>query len=363
MYKILSPEFLKKYKTSDYIKIGNSFYLKNGIRPRGGVKDVKMATLWGPNGQKQLAESGSPLASQLSGQGWGLQKGTYGTSALKDLGVSDSTINSLTDDQKALFISVGKAVQAQFNANKTVPNTFTSADLDRIMNEARNDPSIDAFYQEHLRVGAEQLRRGIDAIKGDAEATKAYTERQQKTEQRQVTEGEAAAGRAFSGFRQQAEEKLAADQQSVLESSRRELRSRLESAGGSFEQTFGSDAFNAQNLPSINGERYTPIGGIAGSEASAREVDVQNRYQSNLQDETLTRGLETGSTVSPESNPDTGVVVGGPAAVSRPSTTRSSSRQRYESQGWRYIGTMSDVQAKRRAGKTVRLLEGRYYYR
>lgn len=211
-------------------------------------------------------------------------------SKLKALGLSDATIKNLTPSQQTMFLSLGEAITGQYNQNKTVPVVLTDADIAKLTVDAQNDPNINDFYKEQLRVGSDQFVKAVASLGGDYQAAKAENERQIPVQNKALAETEAVAGRAYSGFREQAQQKLKADQMSVIESSRRDLAKQLESAGSSFEQVYGTT-----NLPSTSidtgvpgfsqpaNTSYTPIGAVAGSQEQAKQADIATLTQSKEQ--------------------------------------------------------------------------------
>lgn len=351
-YQILSPADLKLYKSTEYEKLGDTYVLKAGVKPRGGVKTVQLATLYGPGGQKQVAVSGSTYATSLTDKGWGVTAGSYDVQVLRNLGFSDDTIKNLTDSQRNMFAALGKSITAQYDANKTVPPTFTAADLDRIMKEAQNDPNIDNYYKEQLRVGVSDFTRAVDSLGKDYNAIKAENERQFGFQRKDLSEAEAAAGRAYSGFREQAKTRLQGDQNNIIESSRRNLQKNVDTLGSSFEKTFGSSAVPGGPNLGLAGEAgadaaYNPTGGVAGTQENSRLVDTRQRYNDIIADETLSRGLGTG----------TGDVATPPTTTTTPGTSSAApstnTRAYWQGQGYVYVGTPAERDALIRQGKKV----------
>lgn len=263
---------------------------------------TKFATLYGPNDERHVVAVGSEEAKKLQGEGYGLSKGSYKekdsdhpapediNKELKDLGFSDSTINGLTDDQKHMFAAVGATIKSQYEANKVVPQTFTPEDLNRIFKEAQDDPNIKSFYKEQLRVGADDFTKAITSLGADYQAAKEENNRQFGFQTKELTESEAAAGRAYSGFRAQAQTRLKSDQNSIIESSKRQLQKELQGIGSGFEKTFGSDQL--KGLPtSVDGISYTPTGNVAGAMEQQRLADIRQKEQDILAKESLSRGL------------------------------------------------------------------------
>lgn len=214
---------------------------------------------------------------------------------LRALGLSDDIIKGLTPDQKKMFDSIGTIIQKKYEQNNPVPPTLTTADLDKIMQDAQNDPGIADFYKEQLRQGSQLFLQSMADTTGDFSATRLQQERDMARQQQAFKEQEAAAGRAYSGFRQQAQQQLNADQSGVIQSTRRSLQRNLQSQAGAFEQTFGTGNLNSLGgagiTTPIEGVQYTPIGQVAGSMEAARLQDIRNKEQSLQQDALLNRGV------------------------------------------------------------------------
>lgn len=241
------------------------------------------------------------------------------TSKLKALGLSDSTIAAMSPDQRALFESIGAAVQLQYDQGKTVPPTLTKEDLDRIFAEAQNSPDISDYYKERLRVGSEDVNRALGFLTEDFDQLKQEREAKFESDSKALAESEAAAGRAYSGFRGQAKEDLAADQNGIIESTNRTMRKNLDTLGSQFEKTYGSEALAARGGVSGGGFSYNPYGNVAGSEKQNKLVDVRNREQ-ELQATALDNG---GGQGQPSTPPPVTTAAPAPAAAPTPISSTS----------------------------------------
>mgnify|MGYP001617572262 CR=1 FL=1 len=202
---------------------------------------------------------------------------------LQALGLSDETIK-LLGENTAFFAALGETLTKQYEQNKIIPPTFTSEDLDRIFKEAQTSPDIADYYKEQLRVGQEQFTRNLQATQ--KEYTAEELDRQKKFEQEKLTlsEQEAAAGRVFSGFREQAKERLGAAQTGIIESAKRQQEKALRAYAEPFEQKYGTTA-----LGQVAG--YTPIGGITGTQESARLASIRDREVALRERESLSKGI------------------------------------------------------------------------
>lgn len=213
---------------------------------------------------------------------------------LKALGLSDETINSLPPDQRGIFASIGAVMQKQIDNGNPLPQTFTTDDLARFADQAAKDPTIDKYYKDQLRLGVADLNAKMGFLTGETQA--AFQQLQQQFPQQNIeaAKAAAAAGQAYSGFRNQAKERLKQNQQAVLSSTTRQAQQNLRNLGTNFEQNYGT-----ANLPQ-GGLRiagvpspiaYNAFGNVPGQLEQQKQLDIANKNQSLIQDASLIRGL------------------------------------------------------------------------
>lgn len=213
---------------------------------------------------------------------------------LSNMGLSAATIAQLTPAQQVTMATVGGIISSQYTQNNPVPSTFTAADLDALMTQAQNDPTISQYYGGQLKIAQTEFMNAFNLLSASTNTQMAETQRQQAVAMKNLQNQEATAGMAYSGFRKQATEQLSQSQESVIESSKQQLQSQLNDLGSSFEKQFGSSAIPP--MGSIQGESYQPIGGVTGTEASAEEQDVTNKYNELVNKAALTRGISAPNT-------------------------------------------------------------------
>lgn len=254
--------------------------------------------------------------------------------ALRALGLSDDTISQLSPAQKAMFAATGAAIQAQYSAGRTVPNTLSADDLDRIFTEAQNDPGISDYYKEQLRIGGTDLTKAIAFLQGDYSQFQRENAQKFALDNKNLSEAEAAAGTAYSGFRGQAKKQLSDANSGIIESTKRTLGRNLESMGSAFEKTYGSDALAARGGVNVGDVTYDPIGNVSGSQENAELTDVRNRANELGQEELLNRGPTSPAPVTPAASPAPAKPVTTPtttpAPITAPPQTNTSGELTYE---------------------------------
>ncbi len=116
-----------------------------------------------------------------------------------------------------------------------------------------------------------------------------------ENDRKQLAEQQAAAGRAYSGFRGEAQKQLADSESGIVTSSRAQYQSGLDQAKQAFESKYGTAATPNINLSftnpytssgtSVSGQTEAPnagaenlsgtaVGGITGSNVTAQKQDI-----------------------------------------------------------------------------------------
>ncbi len=193
-------------------------------------------------------------------------------------------IASMPDDMKVGFAAFWDTQQNALNKGGVAANDINQQTWNEAMSAAEKDPMILQKYGEGLKVASQNLQTNLGLITGQFTQEQAKQQRDMLQQQKDLAEQEAAAGRAYSGFRKQAEDRLAADQNDIIQSSRRQLQQSLQSTVAPFESRFGSDqlqkTLGTQN-PGVQGAAlYNPYTGLQGTESGAKKADVLNKAQS-----------------------------------------------------------------------------------
>ena len=218
----------------------------------------------------------------VGGGGIGQQNFPYENDpAFKSASQSEQLFMRMMWDTMGMYAEQNKQVGAG--------KEFTKEDLDKFMEEAKTNPDIQKYYGDQLAMAQRDIENLVGFMKG--EYTTAETERQRKFELQKKTlaEQEAEAGRAFSGFREQAKERLGQEQEGIISSSRRQLQRNLYTYGSEFERKIGSAAL--PSLKIVEGIDYTPYGGVGGEFERAKLLDIESRYRSLVERAMYERGI------------------------------------------------------------------------
>lgn len=176
-------------------------------------------------------------------------------------------IKGMPDDIKTGLAAFADVQQKNFESGKAVAdiNAKTWADA---LNAAANDPSISTKYGDELKTAIGSTNVVLKALEEGYTQDQAKLMRDQELQRTNLSESEAAAGRAYSGFRKQAEEKLAAEQGDVIKSSRRQIQGTINSLISPLEQRYGTDALRSGKIPVPNfgGFSYESLGAYGGGD-------------------------------------------------------------------------------------------------
>ncbi len=210
-------------------------------------------------------------------------------------GISPEDWAKLSGGQQAALSSIWDFLKTQYEQNKQVPVELTGEQLDRLFEEAKADPVIQRYYGDQLKMGEADFRFAITQMQGGAEQERREREQKFLAEKKQLSEQEAEAGREYSGFRKQAQDKLALGQQGIIESSQRQLQRNLQTISSEFERKYGSEELSKLGGATIPGAgaSYTPYGGIAGELPGMKTASIEDKYQSLIKDSLLRRGATT----------------------------------------------------------------------
>lgn len=215
--------------------------------------------------------------------------GTTGTTPPTDsstFGVPPEIWAKLSPGQQALLESMSSVAKDQWLAGQL--DVSVNQDLlNKALTSAQSDPTIRAKYGDALKMDQENVSRSLDYIGRKYTLNKDLTAEQQRQDRLKLAQTEAEAGRAYSGFREQAKQRLAQEQSGVIESSRRGLQQQLEKAGQGLEKTYGTTGLGQFGPITAGGETYNPMGNITGSIAAQKKSDIEAKQQQIYQSEKL----------------------------------------------------------------------------
>lgn len=204
----------------------------------------------------------------------------------KKWGITDAQWAAMDAGSRAFVEGATKTIQGLYDTGSA--NVALNAETyQKALVAAQNDPDIQAKYGDALTVAKENITRNLSYLNAEFNQQDALTRMEQEKAAKQLTETEAAAGRAYSGFRQQAEQQLSQQQQGVIESSKRTLQQSIQGQVSPFEQTYGTSALSSLGSLTAGGQAYKPIGGLTGSVGLSKKEDIQKLAQNIYSQEKL----------------------------------------------------------------------------
>ena len=155
---------------------------------------------------------------------------------------------------------------------------------------AANDPNIIAKYADELKLDTQFFQQSLQQMQSDINLSQGNLATSFANEKRVLAEQEAAAGRAYSGFREQAKSQLDQSESGIIQSTRSQIQKNVQDLTTKFESKYGSLATSPATATFINpltGESSSlsgqRVGGIVGYVGPAREQDIRNRALQSYQ--------------------------------------------------------------------------------
>lgn len=229
-----------------------------------------------------------------TGNGSGTQSGTpnipSGTGTPFDpntYGISQNDWNNLGSGGQAFVQSLTNFLQGQYDQG--LANVSINADLlNKAMTAAQSDPDIKAKYGDSLSLAQADLQKNLSLINQNYGQQLTQEEQVAQQQQKDLSNQQAAAGKAYSGFRAQAKQLLDTQQSGIIQSTKSQLQSSLNQLGSSLEGQFGTQALQNKFAPiSAVGQNYSAAGNITGSQPLAQKADVFNKGLSIYDSEKL----------------------------------------------------------------------------
>jgi hypothetical protein len=191
------------------------------------------------------------------------------------VGIDPQTWAQLSPADKAFAQSLAGVVKGQYDQGQV--NVSINQDLlNKALQAAQSDPDILARYGDSAKLGAAALQFNLAQLNSSWNVQQTQQNLALEKQKKDLALAAAQAGQAYSGYREQAKQRLNAEQASVIQSSSSQLKNSLQQLGSSYESMFGSSG-----LPSVSagGMAYSPTGGITGSEALSKKADILNKQQ------------------------------------------------------------------------------------
>lgn len=179
----------------------------------------------------------------------------------KQLGITQEAWNALGSEGQAAIAVHGSQLIKAIDKNQPLPEVLDDKEMAKLWKEAEKDPTIQKTFGEELTTAKDYMAKNVDLISSNFK-TLTHQQQQEYIDAKKTLETTAAqTGTAYSGFRQQAANKLESSQADTIQSSQNELKQNLQSIESAFEQRFGSKNLSELNLAGIGGYSGDLVGG------------------------------------------------------------------------------------------------------
>lgn len=191
-------------------------------------------------------------------------------------GVDPNLWNSLSAADKAFVIAMNTNAQSTYQQG--VANYSINAQtMQQALQVAQKDPTIKAIYGDNAKMALSDLHNNLGQLNAEYASQFGLMTAEQAKARKDLAEREAAAGRAYSGFREQAEGLQNQQQTAVIGSTTRQLQQNLRQLGSQYESQFGSKALASAGPIAAGGQSYAPYGGITGSQPIAQKQAIEQK--------------------------------------------------------------------------------------
>lgn len=208
---------------------------------------------------------------------------------LTKYGITQDVWNQMSPTQQAVVSAATGAAQSLANSNAS------DVTLSKALDAAKNDPNIIAKYADALKLDTQSFSQQLDQLQQATSTDAQKYQTQFENDRRQLAENSAAAGQAYSGLRNRAQEQLGESESGIVSSSRNALKKSVQDLTTAFESKYGSDAttaakaqfqdpFSSSNVSlsglSTNGSTDATTlsgnkaGGITGTQPIAKQNDI-----------------------------------------------------------------------------------------
>lgn len=233
---------------------------------------------------------GTGLAT-VSGTGLGTGAGSGGTTAptltneqmranLSAI-LPAEMIGMIPDSQLAAFSAIADSFKQQY-AQGVVNADIQAKDLQDAINSVLNDVEFQAKYGDQLKLATANFQNNLQDFQFQTGQLATRQAQQFTDQQKALAEEKAAMGQAYSGFRQQAKQRLASDQTGIIESTRQQIKNNLTNLGQSWEGMFGSAQAQTPSVDYVNPltgqlekQAYNPLGQVYGSVPLAQKQEQE----------------------------------------------------------------------------------------
>lgn len=251
----------------------------SGIDPKGNPGYFGPISKSFIQSQSQKSPTNTNVSSQTPSQD--------NIEALHFLGFTDAQIQSMSPSDRTNFSLAGSYLKGQTELGN-VQSVNNAQTLQKAYTSALNDPNIVNKYSDIQKTDVANFNNMLNAFQTTTDVDTANQRLQFQKQQKDLAEQAAAAGQAYSGFRQQAKQQLDTQQSGIVKSTMAQIKQNLQSSLSPLESYYGSDKLNSlipnqkiqYNNPLTGGNtyiNYNPTGSIAGTEDPKKESDVAQR--------------------------------------------------------------------------------------
>lgn len=191
-------------------------------------------------------------------------------------------IATIPDNQLAAFSAIADNFKQQYTLG-TVNADIQAKDLQDAINSVAGDIEFQAKYGDNLKLATADFQNSLQDFQFQTGQLQTQQQQQFQDQQKALAEEKAAMGQTYSGFRNQAKQRLATDQGGIIESTRQQLKKSLTNLGQAWEGTFGSAAAQTPSVDYVNPltgqlekQQYSPLGNIYGSVPLAKKQEMDS---------------------------------------------------------------------------------------
>lgn len=188
-------------------------------------------------------------------------------------GISDTDWNAMSPAQRSVIEGAWKVGNNQYDSGVTNVSINTKL-LNDAMAAAANDPGIKAKYGDALAMDKDTIMKSLASTNQQYAQDMGLLETSQEKDRKAQAEAEAAAGRVFSGFREQAKSQLATEQGGIIASSKRDAQKNINALGQSLESKYGTAGLGQFGNLAIGDNLYNPTGNITGTVDAAKRNEI-----------------------------------------------------------------------------------------
>lgn len=191
-------------------------------------------------------------------------------------------INLIPDSQLAAFSAISDSFKQQYTQG-IVNADIQAKDLQDAINSISNDVEFKAKYGDQLTLATANFQNNLQDFQFQTGQLATNQQQQFTDQQKALAEEKAAMGQAYSGFRQQAKQRLASDHTGIIESTRQQLKNNLTNMGQNWESMFGSAQAKTPQVDYVNPltgqlekQQYSPLGNIYGQVPLAKKQEQES---------------------------------------------------------------------------------------